>query len=369
MYVKNSNFVMFLGLAAVVGFVVSLFAGNLGAEQGLTGGDISKASRYTNQKEDPAFTVIEEKLRNDEEFFNNTKGAMSFLQNRMEVLSELSEETLAACEGISEFEPLMEDLKSLNAKSFNTASAMENAGRSLDKIADGKNAPEYEVYSNMAYIGLGKVEAGMNFGRKFIDAVRDFFISKPVSEYQKLSDLASIWAVYCTEDAYLNSSEEDLELAFVWGGYDNRAKTGNSSAGSGSTTSKTDTLPGSGQGTAAPGNNGNNQQIHVSINLIANSALGEYINSLASSCENIRAAGSPTAVGVPVDLKNVAEEQLRNSLVKFISVNYRNSVSEQMFRNSAVEQVRISAKEAMRAAFPGEAGLWSALDPRHVEVD
>ncbi len=360
MYVKNSNFIIYMGLAAVVGFVVSLFAGNLGVEQGLTGGDISKASRYTNQKEDPAFTVIEEKLRSDEEFFNNTKGAMSFLQNRMEVLSELSEETMAVCDGISEFEPLMEELKSLGAKSFNTASAMENAGRCLDKIADGKNAPEYEVYSNMAYIGLGKVEAGMNFGRKFIGAVRDFFIRKPVGEYQKLTDLASIWAVYCTEDAYLNSSEEDLELASVWGGYDNRAKTGNSAAGigSGSTTSKTDTLPGSGQGTAAPGNNGNNQQINVSINIIANSALGEYLNSLASSCGNMRAAG------VPVGLRNVAEEQLKNSVQHY----FRNSASEQV-RNAVAEQVRNSVQEAMRAAFPGEAELGSALSPRHVEVD
>ena len=368
MYVKTSNFIIYMGLTAVMGFVVSLFAGNMGAEQGLTGGDISKASRYTNQKEDPAFTVIEEKLRNDEEFFNNTKGAMSFLQNRMEVLSELSEETLAACDGISEFEPLMEELKSLNAKSFNTASAMENAGRCLDKIADGKNAPEYEVYSNMAYIGLGKVEAGMNFGMKFIDAVGKFFIGKPDGEYQKLTDLASIWAVYCTEDAYLNSSEEDLELASVWGGYDNRAKTGNSAAGigSGSTTSKTDTLPGSGQGTAAPGNNGNNQQINVSINTIANSALGEYINSLASSCKNIR------AVGVPVDLKNVAEEQLKNSVEHYfknsVSEQVRNSTVEQV-RNSVSEQVKNSVREAMHAAFPGEAELGSALSPRHVEVD
>lgn len=53
------------------------------------------------------------------------------------------------------------------------------------------------VYSNLMragvlYIGLGKVEAGMNFGRKFIDAVRDFFIRKPVGEYQKLTDLASV---------------------------------------------------------------------------------------------------------------------------------------------------------------------------------
>ena len=341
-----------MGLTAVVGFVVSLFAGNMGAEQGLTGGDISKASRYTNQKEDPAFTVIEEKLRNDEEFFNNTRGAMSFLQNRMEVLSELSEETMAACDGISEFEPLMEELKSLNAKSFNTASAMENAGRCLDKIADGKNAPEYEVYSNMAYIGLGKVEAGMNFGRKFIGAVRDFFIRKPVGEYQKLTNLASVWAVYCTEDAYINSSEEDLafwrsygspeqqksdalDLAFtIWGG-----------AGGAQGNPNDSTKYEKKEGYSNPNN------LIRDLKLIGNSALGEYINSLASSCENIR------AIGVPVEIKNVAVEQLKNSVEHYFknsaSEQVRNSTVEQV-RNSTVEQVRNSAQEAMRAAFPGE---------------
>ena len=319
MYVKTSNFIIYTGLAAIAGFVVSLFAGNMGAEQGLTSGDISKASRYTNQKEDPAFTVIEEKLRNDEEFFNNTKGAMSFLQNRMEVLSELSEETLAACDGISEFEPLMEELKSLNAKSFNTASAMENAGRCLDKIADGKNAPEYEVYSNMAYIGLGKVEAGMNFGRKFIGAVRDFFIRKPAGEYQKLTDLASIWAVYCTEDAYINSSEEDLafwrsygsleqqkgdalDLAFtIWGGAGGAQGTPND-------TTRTEKQ----EGYSNPNN------LIRDLKQFGNSALGEYLNSLESN-HKIR------AVDANEELRNVAEEQIKNSL-----------------------------QGAIRAAFPGE---------------
>ena len=369
MYVKNSNFAIYLGLAVVVGFGLSFLIGGLGTESGLMGGDISKASRYSNQKEDPAFTVIEEKLRSDKEFFNNTKGAISFLQNRMEVLSELSEETLAACEGISEFDSLMEELKSLNAKSFNTASAMVNAGRSLDKIADGKNAPEYEVYSNMAFIGFGKVEAGMNFGRRFYETVNAFLVGKPFGQYQTLADLASVWAVYCTEDAYLNSSEE--ELAFWLPGFGNTEQQeedsliivaftpwGSNNGSQGNPNDSTGTVKGGG----STGPDGNNWHIH--INLIGNSALGEYLNSLSTACEKVRAAG------IPESLRNVAEEQLKDSFQKHVaSEQVRNSASEQVrnsaaeqvrnsaaeqVRNSAAEQVRNSAQDAMRAAFPGE---------------
>lgn len=356
MYVKSSNFAIYMGLAAVVGFALSFFTGNLGAESGLTGGDISKAARYSNQKEDPSFTVIEEKLRNDEEFFNNTKGAMAFLQNRMEVLSALSEETMAACEGIPEFNPLMDELKSIGAKSFNTASAMENAGKSLDKIAAGQKAPEYEVYSNMAFIGFSKVEAGISFGRRFYETVRTFLVGKPVDQYRNLSDLASVWAAYCTEDAYLNSSEEELAFWLSGSGNAEQQKGGSStdpsvvlafspwggySGSQGSPDDSTGTVKGGG----STGPDGNNWHIH--INLISNSALGEYLNSLSTACEKVRAAG------IPESLWNVAEEQLRASFQKHVtSEQVRNSTVEQV-RNSAAEHVRNSAQEAMRAAFPG----------------
>lgn len=169
MYLKNSNFVVLLALALVVGFGASFLVGGLGTQSELTGGDIAKAARFINQKEDPAMDGIKEKLRNDKEFLDNTKSAMAFLQERMQILSELSEQTVATCEGIPEFESVMLDMKSINARSFNAASAMEKAGESLDRIANGGEAPEYEIYSNQAFAGYSKVEKQVNVGRRFYE--------------------------------------------------------------------------------------------------------------------------------------------------------------------------------------------------------
>ena len=203
MYVKNSNFVVFLTLAAVVGFGLSFLLGGTSVQSGLLGGDISKANRYSNQKEDPSFTVVEERLRNDGEFLDRTKGAIGFLQNRMIVLSELTERTIEACAGIPEFQPLMAELQSMNARAFNTAAALSDANDGLDKVVAGKNAPEYELYSNQAYIGVSKVESQMGLGKRFCRIATSFLEGKDEGQYQKIAELLAVWEVYCLQDSQM----------------------------------------------------------------------------------------------------------------------------------------------------------------------
>ena len=213
MYVKNSNFVIFLALAVVVGFGVSTLISSLGTQSGLTEGSISKAARYNNQKEDPMATVIEEKLMNDEAFLNNTKEAMGFLQNRMIVLYGLTEKTIEACDGIPEFQPLMIELQSMNAKAFNTAKAISDANDGLDKIVEGEKAPEYESYSNQAFIGFSKVESQMDLGEKFCRIASSFLEGKDEEEYQQIAELIMVWEVYCLQNSQMVADKEHSKPA------------------------------------------------------------------------------------------------------------------------------------------------------------
>ena len=203
MYVKNQNFAIYLVLAVVVGFGLGFLFGGLSVRSDLLGGDVSKANRYYNQKEDPSFTVIEERLRNDGEFLDRTKGAMGFLQSRMTVLSELTEKTIEACAGIQEFQPLMAELQSMNAKAFNTAKALSNANDGLDKMVAGRYAPEYELYSNQAYIGFSKVESQMDLGEKFCRIATSFLEGKDEGQYEQIAQLLSVWEVYCIENSQM----------------------------------------------------------------------------------------------------------------------------------------------------------------------
>lgn len=211
MYVKNQNFAIYLILAVVVGFGLSFLFGGLSVQSDLAGGDISKASRYSAQKEDPALSVIEDRLRNDEEFFNSTKGAMDLLQNRMTALSELTEKTMEVCSGIPEFQPMMTELKSMNAKAFNTSLALTNANAGLERMAAGKLAPDYELYSNQAYIGFSKVESQMDLGKRVYDVSSAYLAGKRGDQYKPLADIAVVWSVYCAQDAYMNGSNKDIE--------------------------------------------------------------------------------------------------------------------------------------------------------------
>ena len=213
MYVKNQNFAIYLILAVVVGFGLSFLFGGLSVQSDLLGGDVSKANRYYNQKEDPSFTVIEERLRNDGEFLDKTEGAMGFLQNRMIVLYELTEKTIEACDGIQEFQPLMTELQSMNAKAFNTAKAFSDAFDGLDKVVAGRYAPEYELSSNQAYIGFSKVESQMDLGEKFCRIATSFLEGKDAGQYEQIAQLLTVWEAYCLQNSQMVADKEHSKPA------------------------------------------------------------------------------------------------------------------------------------------------------------
>ena len=210
MYVKNSNFAIYLVLAALVGFGISFLFLSSNVQDSLLSGDISKANVYSNQKDDPEFSVIEEKLANDEEFFNTTKDALSFIGTRVDDLEELTSKTIEVCSDIPEFKNAIKDIISLNAKAYNTQLSINSASSGLDKLANGKKAPDYEQSSNNVFIGFQKIENQLAIGKAFYETASAYLEGKEGEEYNEIAELAAKWSIYCAQDAYLNSSNEDL---------------------------------------------------------------------------------------------------------------------------------------------------------------
>ena len=210
MYVKNSNFAIYLVLAALVGFGISFLFLSSNVQGSLLSGDISKANVYSNPKDDPEFSVIEEKLQNDEEFYNTTKSALSLIGSRVDDLEELTSKTIEVCSDIPEFKNAIKDIISLNAKAYNTQLSINSASSGLDKLASGKKAPDYEQASNNVYIGFQKIENQLAIGKAFFETASAYLEGKEGEEYDELSELAARWSIYCAQDAYLNNSNEDL---------------------------------------------------------------------------------------------------------------------------------------------------------------
>lgn len=206
MFIKKTNFVVFLVLALVVGFGLS-YVFNTNVDGELTSGDISKASRYNNVKEDPETAVIVEKLQNDTAFFNQTAESVNYLKERVSSLASLTEETARICSDIPELSFNVPAMNSLSAKASNTSAAFENVADELEHIADGKNAPEYEQTTNNAFIGFQKIENQLNAGRTFVESADSFLSGKNLDDHKELAGLVALWSVYCAEDAVLTDND------------------------------------------------------------------------------------------------------------------------------------------------------------------
>ena len=209
MYVKKLNFVVYLVLALVVGFGTSFLFDNMNVESDQLSGDISKANRYNNVKEDPQLALLQEKLQNDQEYFNQTQNVMSFLQTRVSDLADLTEKTIAQCSDIEEFQDQLNGLKSLNAKACNTNLALTSVADGLSKMANGQKALDYEQASNNATAGFRKIEGQMGVGKSFVETATKYLEGKEDQKYAELASLVTKWTIYSYQDAKMNHSESN----------------------------------------------------------------------------------------------------------------------------------------------------------------
>ena len=211
MYVKKSNFVIYLALAVVVGFGASFLFGNVNVESGQISGDISKASRYNNVKEDPEVSVVEEKLQNDDNYYNLTKNTLAYLDARVSSLDDLTSRTIEVCSDIPELKLAIKDVVSLNAKAYNTRQSLLQASDALSRIGSGKKASEFTQASNSVFVGYSKIENQLSIGKAFVNQAASYLKENADSENAaEVADLVNDWSSYCMQDAMLNGSEEDV---------------------------------------------------------------------------------------------------------------------------------------------------------------
>lgn len=215
MYLKKSNFAIYLTAAALVGFGASFLFGLNDSENGLLSGDISKASRYNNVKEDPEMAVVVEKLQNDTAFFNQTKMSVDYLKTRVSSLAVLAEETARICNDVPELSANVTAMNSLSAKAYNTSNAFDAVSGSLELIQNGKKAPAYEQAANNAYVGFQKIENQMYAGKDFVESAGKYLEDKNLEENGDLAGVVAMWSVYCAQDAVLTNNRDNLKY---WAG-------------------------------------------------------------------------------------------------------------------------------------------------------
>ena len=208
MNISKKNFALFIVIAFGLGYVISaLVGGGCNSDSNQTGGDISKANRYSKVKSDTNLSILQDKLQNDSVYFCQTKEVSTFLLSRASGLENLTERSIEQCLGIEEFKDQVKELDLLNIKVGNTLAALTEVCDGLDRMAQGKDAPEFEQSYNNAVAGFFRVENRMDLGKSFVECVDKYLEN---NENDTLAALASEWAVYCFQDATINKSESDI---------------------------------------------------------------------------------------------------------------------------------------------------------------
>lgn len=223
MYIKRIVFLICLMLSLLVGFAFSAILQMEGSQSSLLSGDISKASRYNNVREDPEIAVMVEKLQKDTAFFNRTRQSVDILMERVCSIASLSEETVRLCSDIPELNTNVTVMNSLSAKAFNTGAAFKEISGELERIASGKEAPRYEQAFNNAFVGLQKISNQMEIGKTFMESVEKYLSDRNPDENKDLVAASDAWSLYCSDyddmmadmenDAVLNAAMQNFLVA------------------------------------------------------------------------------------------------------------------------------------------------------------
>lgn len=203
----KKSFVLLLILAFAAGYGLNTLVESIGIEQNKTGGDVSKAKRYNKIRNDEQLNLLQDKLQNDDDYFLQTKDVTAFLLSRANTLADLTKRSVNQCSGIEELTEQVAGLKSLNLKASNTELALEDIRNGLDRMAQGKDVPDYDQSFNNALAGFFRIENQMDFGKSFVEAAGKYLES---NENAELAALVSDWAIFSYQDAKLNKSENDM---------------------------------------------------------------------------------------------------------------------------------------------------------------
>ena len=212
MYIKKINFVIYLILAAVVGFGLCFLLRGLATESGFLSGDISKAGKPGSESSSPAMSAFQEKIVNDTTEFNKAVESLTVLTSLMEEFNELVSITAAASEGKDELASSLEQLLKIKQIASNARDNGAMALESLNAIAEGKKSSiNYELASQNLSLAFLMVDRQVNVGKQYVNDVDMFLRGKDVEEYHDLAYARDLWAGYCAREAAMNKDGKEMD--------------------------------------------------------------------------------------------------------------------------------------------------------------
>ena len=212
MYIKKSHFILYLVLALVAGFGLSILFGRLKTQSGLVSGDISEAARFNNMVVSPEMSAFLEKITNDTTEFNKTMASLKVLTSRMAEFDELVSIAAIAAEGYGDLDSSLKHLSKIKQLASKAKDSGVMAVESLNEIAEGKKSSiNYELASQNLSLAFLMVDRQVSAGKQFVCAVDKYLHGKDIAGYKDLALACDLWAGYCAGAAVMNKDEEELD--------------------------------------------------------------------------------------------------------------------------------------------------------------
>lgn len=212
MYIKKSYFIIYLVIAAVVGFGLCFLLRGVVAESGFLSGDISKADSSRDAEVSPAMSAFKDRIANDTTEFNKALASLTMLTSLMDEFDKLVAIASSAAEGKEEFVSSIEQMQRMKQIASNARDNGVMALQSLNSIAEGKTSSiNYELASQNLTLAFLMVDRQVNVGKQYVCEVDDYLRGKKVTEYEDLASSRDLWAEYCAREAALNRDSNEIE--------------------------------------------------------------------------------------------------------------------------------------------------------------
>lgn len=150
-------------------------------------------------------------MQTDKNFREDALLSYALLDVHLESFASIVKLSSEATKGLPEFKSFNEkfsaDIKAANNMSELSKKTVEG----IAKLAEGKNAPEYEQLSANTLLAYMQTGAEMRSLKEFIAKADEFLDGRKVSDYKRLAFARDQWVTYMLYDAALKGEDSEFE--------------------------------------------------------------------------------------------------------------------------------------------------------------
>jgi hypothetical protein len=212
----NKSLIVALWLLSLCsGYVIGVLVGWPNYDTSLISGNVGKAKKFKKNVAVGDIAAVENKIRTDEQFRNQTISSLTFINSRITEFKCDAEMSLSTVKDLPEYKEMTGSLELYIKKATNAQEISGKALKSLDELVKGKADNDYALFANNSILAYMLLDDGVSLGKSFVEKTDLYLKGKKIQDNSKLALCRDLWMKYCTVEAFLKDNKGMYEY---WGG-------------------------------------------------------------------------------------------------------------------------------------------------------